>query len=82
MTIVMTSPLAGAFQARNGERGTRNSGGDPRSAFQLPGSTFVLVDDVFTTGATLAEAARTLAAAGCGAITAVTFGRAVIPDFT
>jgi predicted amidophosphoribosyltransferase len=40
------------------------------------------VDDVFTTGATLAEAARTLAGAGSGAIAAVTFGRAVIPDFT
>jgi len=49
----------------------------------MPHSTLVLVADVFTTGATLSEAARTLAAAGTGAIiTAVTFGRAVIPDFT
>lgn len=36
----------------------------------------VLVDDVFTTGATLAEAAATLAAAGAHAVEAVTFARA------
>lgn len=41
----------------------------------------VLVDDVFTTGATLAEAARTLESAGFTIISAVTFGRASIPDF-
>lgn len=41
----------------------------------------VLVDDVLTTGATLAAAAQTLAAAGAARISAVTFGRAAIPDF-
>jgi len=59
--------VAGAFAARPHTRA---------------GAPLVLVDDVFTTGATLAECARTLAGAGWHAVTAVTFGRAVIPDFT
>lgn len=39
----------------------------------------VLVDDVFTTGATLAEAAAALIGAGAGAVSAVTFARAQRP---
>jgi ComF family protein len=74
--------VAGAFQVRNAECGMRNERAPEDSAHRTPHSTLVLVDDVFTTGATLAEAARTLARAGSGAIAAVTFGRAVIPDFT
>src|SRR5207244_3412546 len=35
-----------------------------------------------TTGATLAEAARALDQAGARTVSAVTFGRAVVPDFT
>jgi ComF family protein len=62
--------VAGAFQVG---RGLRNG---------KPSKAIVLVDDVFTTGATLAEAARALEAAGFSEITAVTFGRASIPDFT
>ena len=69
--------VAGAFATRNGELGTRN-----RSAFRLPTSALVLVDDVFTTGATLAEAARALEQGGARTIYGITFGRAVIPDFT
>ena len=55
----------------------------PRSAARdTPHVQFVLVDDVFTTGATLAEAARALEQAGATTIHAVTFARAAIPDFT
>ena len=72
--------VAGAFAARNAECGTRSGHGN--SARHVPNSALVLVDDVFTTGATLAEAARALAAAGFQSISAVTFGRASIPDFT
>jgi len=78
--------VAGAFAMRNGEGGMRNEGSPAHSAFRLPNSAFerplILVDDVFTTGATLAEAARVLGQAGVATVSAVTFGRAVIPDFT
>ena len=44
-----------------------------------PGARVVLVDDVFTTGATLAELAVTLLEAGAGTVEAVTFARARPP---
>jgi len=70
--------VAGAFAA--GNLGARLTPG------RRPGvsrdTTYILVDDVFTTGATLAEAARALEHAGATTIHAVTFARAAIPDFT
>jgi predicted amidophosphoribosyltransferase len=78
--------VAGAFAMRNGECEMRNEGWRANSAFRIPNSALerplILVDDVFTTGATLAEAARALEQAGARTVSAVTFGRAVVPDFT
>ena len=74
--------VAGAFEMRNVECGMRNDGSSPNSAFRIPNSAVILVDDVFTTGATLAEAARALERAGARTVLAVTFGRAALPDFT
>jgi predicted amidophosphoribosyltransferase len=74
--------VAGAFQLRIDDCGLRI--GEPvyQSAIRNPQSAIVLVDDVLTTGATIAECARVLAGGGFAHITAVTFGRAAIPDFT
>jgi ComF family protein len=48
------------------------------SAADVAGLRLVLIDDVFTTGATLASAGAALIAAGAERVEAVTFARAVV----
>ncbi|OLD94015.1 MAG: hypothetical protein AUG79_10165 [Gemmatimonadetes bacterium 13_1_20CM_4_69_16] len=74
--------VAGAFRLRIADCGLRIEDRAVQSAIRNPQSAIILVDDVFTTGATLAEAARALERAGAPTVLAVTFGRAVLPDFT
>ena len=74
--------VAGAFELRIDDCGLRIEGRTVQSAIRNPQSAIILVDDVFTTGATLAEAARALEQAGAGTVLGVTFGRATLPDFT
>lgn len=52
-------------------------GAGPR---RIEGLRVVLVDDVLTTGATLAAAAEAIAASRCVEVGAVTFGRALVPS--
>jgi predicted amidophosphoribosyltransferase len=46
-------------------------------ALSGPAAACVLVDDVATTGATLAACAAALVEAGCGQVTAITFARTI-----
>ena len=76
--------VAGAFAVANVRRcaSVQRSMINDHWTLDIGHWTLILVDDVFTTGATLAEAARALERAGATTIHAVTFARAAIPDFT
>ncbi len=74
--------VAGAFEVRNATFEMRNGTASVNFAFHISNFALILVDDVFTTGATLAEAARALEQAGATRVMGVTFARAAIPAFT
>lgn len=74
--------VAGAFDVRRAAFDVWRRRLQINAARDTPHAALVLVDDVFTTGATLAEAARALEQAGATRVMGVTFARAAIPDFT
>jgi ComF family protein len=74
--------VAGAFDVRRAAFDVWRRRLQINAARDTPHAALILVDDVFTTGATLAEAARALEQAGATMIHGVTLARAAIPDFT
>lgn len=70
----LSRPRAGDRQLGR-DRSARLRGGGDVAAHDPPAGTLVLVDDVHTTGATLALCARELRAAGAQRVIAVTYAR-------
>jgi ComF family protein len=74
------TPSQAGLNAVQRRRNVRNAfAANPRRIGQIEGRRILLVDDVFTTGATVSECARILSAAGAAAIHVVTLARVDAP---
>lgn len=74
------TPSQGGLTAKGRARNVRGAFAvNPRRAEKLRGARILLVDDVFTTGATAAECARTLRRGGARAVDVLTLSRVVRP---
>lgn len=73
--VKRTAPQHGLTRADRRDNLTGAFQGDPK---RLAGCEVVLVDDVYTSGATLIEAAQTVLACGAKSVSALTLARAVL----
>lgn len=74
------TPSQGRLSASDRVRNVRGAFGvRRRQAQRVPGGRVVLVDDVLTTGATVAECARTLLQAGAAQVDVLTLARVIKP---